>query len=142
MIWLKVVVTYVWEDFHLLNTHRATVIWGIAQQWGVPVLSAVKLSFFTVWKSSHTVCSPLPSFSASPCQETGCGGQPTLWGAEDSSRSSLSALDTGVQRSQQTVSWLGRGMGSGGGGYCESTHKGQVSWLLLIQWATTWRLKG
>lgn len=132
-----------WQVKHT-HTHKSiSDMDHIAQHRGVPGLSAVKLSISTVWKSGCTVCSPSPSLYASLHPEKGCRGQLALWGAEDSGASSLSALDTEVWRSRQTESWLERERGRvGEGGGCESTHKGQVSWLLLFQWATTWRLKG
>lgn len=110
------------------------MIWSIARHRGVPDLFAVKLSIFTVWKWSCTVCSSLPSLSVSLYLETGCRGSLGSRGQQQIQLVSTRRCNL------EEPSWLRVGWRSRVHGW--NTRKGQVSWMLLFQWATTWRHKG
>lgn len=101
------------------KTHRAIVIWDIAQQRGVPGLSAVKLSIFTVWKSGCTVSSPLPSLSESlyrlqrPASSLGSRGQQQIQLVSTRHRGREEPGDWELAREREAWGW-------------GCTHKGQV----------------
>lgn len=125
-----------WNEFMVKGGCVRIFFFFCQKQKGVFGLSAVKPSIFTVWKSGCTVCSPLPSMYESQYRLQRPASSLGSWGQQQ-----IQLVSTRHWRSQQNESWLEkeRERGSRVGG---RTHKGQVSRLLLFQWATTWRLKG
>lgn len=112
-------------------THTVTVMWSIAQERGVPGLFAVKLSISTVWKSTCTVCSPLPSLSPMP--------RDRLWRPAGSHGSrgqqQIQLVSTRQQGLEEPADWgmarergSGEGKSGGGGG-------GTVKALIKVMWA-------